>query len=204
MKFTARSLPAACASKDPGRYAWNACRLRLVGEGDDRRPVLEATDGKRLTRIPLDLEPGESFPEDEAGDAAEVLLDAADLREAFKGGGKTATRRLFEEDEATWYVETRSARGQVTRTRIRTMVGEFPNVDSVLEHAPEVEGEVHVNADFLREVLAALGDAPNSAGTTLVTLRFRGAKAPLEIVRRATGDAPEASGLVMPITLEVE
>lgn len=197
MKFTDYSLPALLARGDEYR-GMDHVRLRLQGDV----PVLDATDGRSLTIIPLVLEDGEEYP---LGDA-EILLDASDLRAAFRAGGKTAERRLLH-DASGWRVDVLKRGGDVLSLPVRSQdSGTFPSVSSVIEgmERGREPREIHLNADYLRDVLAALGDAQNSNGVTLVTLRIREAHAPFEILRRegANGE-PEARALVMPITLDV-
>lgn len=202
MKFTDSSLPAACAATSPGRYPMDFVRLRLREDGV---PVLEATDGKRLTILPLVLEDGEDYPlRDEAGDPCEILLAAGDIRAAFAKGGKTAERYLYR-DELGFRIDVHGRKNLATSFPIVTQDwGTFPKIEAVIrqmEDGPEAR-EITVNVDLLREVLTALGDAPGSLGTTLVTLKVRNHTGPLEIIRREADSAPEARALVMPVTLE--
>ena len=126
------------AAKDPGRYSMNAVRLREL----DGNVVAEATDGKCLARVELQLEDGEELAE-------EVMLDARQLKAGW-GRGKS-DRILACNVEGQWTLRVGS---QVTA--IDTIDGEFPRIDDVVP-ASSKDRRVTLNLDLLVSTAKALG-----------------------------------------------
>lgn len=132
------------ASREPGRYAMHGVRLRLL----DGKPVLEATDGRILVRVEVELEEGEelAFLPEEG-----VILRGDDLRDAWPAA-KAGRKGLFlRRDEGEWFLDCGGS-----RTRLGTIDGEFPRVDALVALIGQ-EGTLGFDLDLLNRLAKAAG-----------------------------------------------
>lgn len=178
------------ASREPGRYAMMAVRLRLL----DGKPVLEAMNGRILSRVEVEQEEGEELawlpPEG-------VLLSSEDMRDAWPSA-KNGKKGLFlRRDEGDWFLDCAGS-----RTRLSTIDGEFPRVDAVVAMTDDPAGSVGLAIDYLNMLAKAAG----ASGLRLLLPKYEKGqvRGPIGIVftDEAGSRIRGVLGAIMPITVD--
>lgn len=190
MKIHKSAKPWACAARDTGRYAIEHLHLRVTADG---RGVLEATDGRMLVVVDVELSEGD----------APGLVPVGALKDA------KPNRDGMREVRANGHVEATTKSGPVSMPRPE---GEYPNTADVVP----VPGMLSVTIDA-----AKLASIQQAFGSPWVTLRMpmpnpsvyvdgdwskpnkdgsRDLKSPIHVTPDAAECAALGTGVLMPVT----
>lgn len=195
---------AGAASKDPGRFALNAVRIRFTTEGDGPGAVqVTATDGRRLVQV-------EYNGEASATGNGETVLEGPAFAKALRGtkamkGGRPGRVMVQLLDNGT--LEFIGPDGGLRGVSPAT--GRFPKVSDVIPAADlaSAGGTVGFSGSVLpgalEAVSRAVGPAAGWTGANGARLRVRpakDAKSPWRI--DAEGEYGTGVAVVMPLVLD--
>lgn len=161
--------------------------LRLGPDNERWTFELYATDGRKMVRLPIEAEEGETFPED-VYTTEGALIDARSIKDAWKGKGERALR--WDATRKVWTLRV----GKVC-TDLEAVDGVFPPCETLIEGPPRTGASVTLNVEYLNDLAKSLG----AETLTLALAEHSPATSAVRVTGHSSEGPCEGEAVIMPI-----